>query len=169
MGGGSIFQMSYKYVFFDSFLWVLMAVMFCFMIAVDRIINYSKQSVKGNYCLTELMDKIQAELLMFGAVAISLFLFENILTGLDDTQHMQFEFVDIVCSFGACALLAIGGTLYCVFKHVTVRYQNLFEQTEDFHNLLLDDASHQPSEVFMVIVNTSLIGNVGARIDVDAN
>lgn len=150
--GGSIFEMSFKYIMQDTFTWLLMVMMFAFMIVVDRAINYAKRGAEGNYCMENLVDKIQAELLMFGAVAITLFLVQAIFSHpLDEMMHMQFEFVDILCSFGACALLFTGGSLFALFSHITLRYDHIMEETEEFHKLLLNDEEHQPSQAFLDI------------------
>merc|ERR1719160_1875694 len=62
--------------------------------------------------------------MMFGVVAISVFVFSQVASMTEHTHHL-FEFTDVLCSFGACFLILIGIVLF--------GFRRWFEWRQDSH------------------------------------
>merc|ERR1719473_1109827 len=79
---------------------------------------------QSNRCNKMFVDRIVSELMMFGVVAISVFVFTQ-LSSFPEHTHNLFEFTDVLCSFGACFLILVGIVLYCC--------RRCFEWNQDSH------------------------------------
>ena len=85
------------------------------------------------------MKRLNAELMMFGVVAITLFLLENSIE-LSHHMHMIFEFVDILCSAGACTLIMVGALVFGMLSHLRRHYSGLTVVKHNFYDTLKLDA-----------------------------
>lgn len=123
LAAGGIFSLPSKYIIDSPFLWCLMALMVVFMIIVDRLQMLADSWVDGEHSKKVFMERLNAEVQMFGIVAITLFLFQYAILELTDDQNKQFHYVDLMCSIGACTLILFGGGLMVFITRITRMYR----------------------------------------------
>merc|ERR1719387_402619 len=112
----SIFKMHAKDLHSPTF-WGTVTGMLAFTILVDRAQALAAWGAGNNRCNKMFLERVTSELMMFGVVAISVFLVSQTFT-FSETGHLIFEFVDILCSFAACALILMGGVLFLMRRFV---------------------------------------------------
>merc|ERR1712224_154830 len=93
------------------------------------------------------VERVVAELMMFGVVAISVFVFSQVASMGEHTHHL-FEFCDVLCSFGACFLILMGIVLF--------GFRRLFEWRQDSH-IPLD-----PAQVLTELENVSSLDELSS-------
>jgi len=133
-GGGvsahhSIFELSIADIDSPVF-WSCFTLMIVFTIIIDRLQargNYWADRNAGNLMIWR---RVNAELMMFGIVAISIFIFSNLVGTIPETTFLIVEFVDILCSCGCCALILIAGILLIMIRRMSQHYKE-YEQAED--------------------------------------
>mmetsp|Transcript_110757 Transcript_110757/g.336749 ORF Transcript_110757/g.336749 Transcript_110757/m.336749 type:complete len:529 (+) Transcript_110757:2-1588(+) len=132
-GGGSIFQLEFEVIADSTSFWLLCLTMIIFMIIIDRL-QWALEHWAGNdFCKRRFMERINAEMMMFGIVAITLFLFQYVFLKLDDKGNDQFHYVDLLCSIAACTLIFFGGCLMLFMQWMTRHYRNFGQKTIDQH------------------------------------
>jgi len=87
--------------------------MLVFTIIVDRIENYAAEKAEHSHNNKKFLSRVNAELMMFGTVGLFLFCMKNV-KDLPEDQDVLIEFVDILCSMGACGLIAMASVLLAV-------------------------------------------------------
>eukprot|EP00420_Gonyaulax_spinifera_P024031 CAMPEP_0197893416 /NCGR_PEP_ID=MMETSP1439-20131203/32742_1 /TAXON_ID=66791 /ORGANISM="Gonyaulax spinifera, Strain CCMP409" /LENGTH=543 /DNA_ID=CAMNT_0043513681 /DNA_START=45 /DNA_END=1676 /DNA_ORIENTATION=- len=130
-GGGSIFRLSFKTIADNEDFWWLMIGMSLFMIAVDRLSWLAEKWAAHDACKRRLIERINAEMMMFGIVAITLFIFQEVLLKLSDEGNDQFHFVDLMCSIGACTVIFCGGGLMFLLHRMTDKYRHFTSRDID--------------------------------------
>lgn len=93
--------------------WMIITGMLAFTIVIDRLQWLATEAAGTNRCNVMFLNRCIGELMMFGVVAISVFLFSQLSDMDEHTKHL-FEFVDLLCSFAACALILMGIVLFCL-------------------------------------------------------
>lgn len=124
-GGHSIFMMGLTELDCKDF-WLIVFCMLVFTIFIDRLQWYLTMKAEGNRCNKMFVDRVVGELMMFGVVAISVFIMTQLLHNhmAEHTEHL-FEFTDVLCSFGACFLILVGMVLFV--------FRTWFEFNQDSH------------------------------------
>jgi len=123
----SIFQMKFRQVNRLSF-WVIFSLMLIFTIIIDRLQAYAQDMVAQSHTEKMFLERINSELMMFGCVGLFMFIMENLVTHLPDDQAKLVEFVDILCSMGACNLIAEAFTLFAARSVFAKRWHKLEHQ-----------------------------------------
>jgi hypothetical protein len=72
-------------------------------------------------------------------VAISLFTVQNLMGSLPSSTFTKFEFVDILCSMGACSLIFIGVILYGSRRKMESVWMSYHDQSPHFHRQATKD------------------------------
>lgn len=129
-GGGkkSIFQLKIEDV--DNYMfWKILALMLVFTIGVDRLQAFLDYKTRDSESGKMLLKRVYGEFVMFGVVAISIFIGNNCVK-LESITFSQLEFVDILCSLACCSLIAIVATLFVAFKSINEKWLD-FEEGED--------------------------------------
>jgi hypothetical protein len=121
----SIFELPFKQVD-RSLFWIIFALMLVFTIVVDRGQAWAEAKSEQNPAEKMFLVRINAELMMFGTVGLLLFILGN-LRDLPHDEEVIVEFVDILCSMGACGLIAIAAILFIVRKMMQARWSVLEE------------------------------------------
>merc|ERR1719218_34716 len=89
---------------------------------------------------TMLLQRINAELMMFGIVGLGVFIGTNIVSDVPAEFFRVFEFTDILCSLGACGLIGIAAVLF-LLRRVMERRWTLLEQSIDATQDLIQGAT----------------------------
>lgn len=134
----SIFTLKFEELDSSKF-WIIMASMLVFTIGIDRAEYAAATASKTSAMEKEFLNRINAELMMFGCVGLALFIVNKVVELSEDT-HILIEFIDILCSLGAVGMIVIAAMLYCT------RYYN----DREWHRLegyQLDSASLRSSGV----------------------
>merc|ERR1719387_2993108 len=87
--------------------------------------------------------------MMFGCVAICLFIATNLFMHLSHEEHLFFEFTDIMVSMAACGLVVVGMILFMTLKWLEKTWTRLGLRAANFHQELksgLKDHSHLEEE-----------------------
>jgi len=129
-GGGkkSIFQLKIEDV--DNYMfWKILALSLVFTIGVDRLQAYADYKTRDSESGKMLLKRVYGEFVMFGVVAISIFIGNNCVA-LEQITFSQLEFVDILCSLACCSLIAIVASLFIAFKSVNDKWID-FEEGEE--------------------------------------
>lgn len=110
----------------DPAFWVIMAGMICFTIVVDRVEAFA--AMHARYSKTEQMflARVNSELMLFGCIGLSLFIFSNVFAEIPQHYYLLFEFADILCSLGACGMVLMALILY-LMRHRSERRWRAFE------------------------------------------
>lgn len=116
------FVLPFRLIIASDRLWFMMVGMIVFMCAVDRLQYLTTLWTDTDYCRKLFIDRVNAELVMFGIVSISLFLFESIIYQMQVNEMYQFHYTDLICSIGACTLIFYGGFLMAFISKVTRHY-----------------------------------------------
>jgi len=111
----SIFELSFSQLDRATF-WFVFACMLAFTIVVDRLDSKAAQLAANKYAEQMFLSRVHAELMMFGCVGLCLFGMSNT-TDLNHDQELIVEFVDILCSMGACGLIVMAGVLFAMRKY----------------------------------------------------
>eukprot|EP00928_Gymnodinium_smaydae_P078998 TRINITY_DN6302_c0_g1_i1.p1 TRINITY_DN6302_c0_g1~~TRINITY_DN6302_c0_g1_i1.p1 ORF type:complete len:539 (+),score=132.99 TRINITY_DN6302_c0_g1_i1:35-1618(+) len=138
-GGGetthhSVFKMKIGELDSELFWKLLMGMLLATALA-DRCVYFVNRAVAGNKTLERFVAKVYAELMMFGCVAIGLFVYTNLAGSMTDETHLLFEFSDILCSFGACGLILLAVTMFCICRGSSYRWASL--ETGEYHDPVL--------------------------------
>mmetsp|Transcript_36423 Transcript_36423/g.66723 ORF Transcript_36423/g.66723 Transcript_36423/m.66723 type:complete len:614 (+) Transcript_36423:107-1948(+) len=120
----SIFQMRFNQVNRLAF-WVIFSLMLVFTIAIDRLQAFAQTRVAHSSTEKMFLERINSELMMFGCVGLFMFVLENSVTHLPDDQAKLVEFVDILCSMGACNLIVEAFMLFLVRSLFAQRWHRL--------------------------------------------
>ena len=85
------------------------------------------------------VERVNIELMIFGIVAISLFIAVNCGLHLSHNTHLQFEFADIYCSMAACLLIFGGASLLSLLARISAAFKEYQKQIHTFHQVLAED------------------------------
>lgn len=132
-GHHSIFKLPFQDL--DSLLfWVIFSGMLLFTIIIDRCENSLTRLAANSKTETMLLQRINAELMMFGIVGLGVFIGTNIVSDIPAEFFRVFEFTDILCSLGACGLIGIASVLFILRRVMERRWTVLeasLEVTQD--------------------------------------
>lgn len=107
----NIFKLDYSEGITTQRLWMVLLGMVVLTMCVDRMQALCNQLASGDRCDEMFVTKMNAEVLLFGVVAICFFISKSYFTNLSLTVIIAIEFIDILCSLAACALIFAGGLL----------------------------------------------------------
>jgi hypothetical protein len=130
-GGGkkSVFALTVDEI--DSYLfWEIMGGMLVFTIIIDRSQAYVDYLVRDSESGQMLVNRIYGEFVMFGVVAITIFIGNN-LVKISDTRFAQLEYMDILCSLACCTLIVIVATLFSATTAYNKRFLHFELETID--------------------------------------
>mmetsp|Transcript_10980 Transcript_10980/g.19092 ORF Transcript_10980/g.19092 Transcript_10980/m.19092 type:complete len:603 (+) Transcript_10980:34-1842(+) len=136
----SIFQLRFKDVDKTSF-WLILVLMLLFTIVIDRLEAGACWISRKSTMESRFVNRLNAELMMFGCVGLTLFVI-NSLVEFNSDSHLLIEFIDILCSLGACGLLAIAALLF-VTRQLNDRGWQRLEEMYKLDNLSLRATSGQ--------------------------
>lgn len=119
--------------------WMIITGMLLFTILVDRCQWLATYYAGSSRCNQMFLSRVISELMMFGVVAISVFLFSQ-LSSVDSRTHLLFEFVDLLCSFAACFLILMGVILFVMRNLLEVRLNTWSQDDEGKARDLLKSA-----------------------------
>mmetsp|Transcript_137082 Transcript_137082/g.292786 ORF Transcript_137082/g.292786 Transcript_137082/m.292786 type:complete len:646 (+) Transcript_137082:180-2117(+) len=125
----SIFQLRFQVVNRTTF-WSIFCLMIIFTIVIDWLQTLAATHARNSKTEQLFISRINAELMMFGCVGLLMFVLENGLSHVPESQSILIEFVDILCSLGACNLIAIAAMLFHTGKRWKKHWQN-FECPRD--------------------------------------
>lgn len=138
----SIFKMPLVELDCEDF-WLIVFCMLVFTVFVDRLQWYITMKAQSNRCNRMFVDRVVAELMMFGVVAISVFVFSQVASMTEHTHHL-FEFTDVLCSFGACFLILMGIVLFGFRRWFEWKQGSAIEVLAEIDKLeSLNELSHQ--------------------------
>lgn len=112
-GGPSIFELEYYYVDTIDF-WIAFVGMIAFCVLVDRAQALLDHCAEGSPTNERFLQKVYSELLMFGVVAVTLFMVMQIWPDINPKAMTTITFIDVLCSMGACGLIGCAGVLSAV-------------------------------------------------------
>mmetsp|Transcript_79973 Transcript_79973/g.146297 ORF Transcript_79973/g.146297 Transcript_79973/m.146297 type:complete len:541 (-) Transcript_79973:176-1798(-) len=118
-GGGnqqSIFALSIKKIDSRNF-WLVISGMLLFTVLIDRGQYFLEYQAASSARAQALLSRMNSELVMFGVVAVALFVVTNLIE-MDEGLFLQVEYVDILCSL-TCILLM--GTISGYFLYFNTK------------------------------------------------
>jgi len=118
----SIFQLSVADIDSPTF-WRVFTLMIVFTIAIDRLQARGEYFAEQNVGNQMVWRRVNAELMMFGIVAISIFVFTNFMGSMSEHTYLTLEFVDILCSCGCCGLILVAGILLISVQSQSNNYE----------------------------------------------
>lgn len=127
-GGDPIFELKSTKLDKAQF-WIIFAGMVFYGLLIDRVQNYVQSKVEGNRCSKMIYDRTITEFMVFGIVAITIFIGTNVDPYLDKKYPYcvtHLTFADVLVSFAACSLIVLGG-LYSWMRHRTEEHLQGFE------------------------------------------
>lgn len=156
-GGGegehhSIFALTFTDGIDRPELWWLIVAMLVFTIFIDRAQWLTDRITKGDRCDEMFVQRMNAELMMFGVVAISLFTGQNLFGSVPGDLFILFEFTDIMCSLGACSLIAVGVVLYSMRRRMEKVWTMYGSMVQEFRDTAAEAGQkhvHLPDKGFM--------------------
>lgn len=101
---------------------------------------------------------------MFGVVAITLFI-STFIFHMSDITHLQFEFVDIICSVSACLLIFGGAGLIMALNTVEKKLRNFQLDLHDFLRNNKKDVGAKTLEFFVATADFRAHRNVPKDFD----
>jgi len=119
----SIFELSFAQLD-RKFFWLVFGGMLLFTIFVDQAENWAHRKAEERVSNQKFLTRVNAELMMFGCVGLFLFILGNV-TDLPHDEQLVLEFVDILCSMGACGLIAIAAVLFAARSWDSRNYKRL--------------------------------------------
>lgn len=127
--GNSLFALSYKYTIDNPWLWTFFVYLLMFMIVVDTCQRIALRFAGDDRCWLMFVNRCISELMMFGAVAISILLIDEVMKKtLEYVRKDQLHWADVFCSISACLLIFVG---YWAFRMVVMpkeHYRGLMEK-----------------------------------------
>jgi hypothetical protein len=145
----SIFKLPFQDL--DSLLfWGIFTGMLFFTIIIDRCENALARMAAKSKTETMLLQRVNAELMMFGIVGLGLFIGTNIFTDIPAEFFRVFEFTDILCSLGACGLIGIASVLFVLRRVMERRWTVLEQSIEGTQDLVLSANSINDSQKILV-------------------
>lgn len=145
----SIFRLPFQDL--DSLLfWSIFSGMLMFTIIIDRCENSLARMAAKSKTETMLLQRVNAELMMFGIVGLGLFIGTNIITDIPEKFFQVFEFTDILCSLGACGLIGIASVLFVLRRVMERRWTVLEQSLEATQDLVLGANSITDSQKILV-------------------
>jgi hypothetical protein len=100
----------------NSRFWCIVFAMILFCVAIDRLQAYCNYLVKDAPSSKLFVERMNAELLLFGVVAITIFAVENLFGTIPEEIHLLIEFADIMCSIGACSLILFAAVIFKILR-----------------------------------------------------
>ena len=121
----SLFSLPFKYTIDHPFTWMFFVYMLMFMIFVDTSQRISLRFAGEDRCFVMFVNRGISELMMFGAVAITLLLIdEGMARNLGSMNKDQLHWADVFCSVSAVLLIVVG---YWAFR-VVVKPKEYYER-----------------------------------------
>jgi len=130
-GGDPIFELKSKKLDNAQF-WILFAGMIFYGLLIDRIQFFTQRAVENNRCSKMIFDRVVTEFMVFGIVAITIFIGTNLDPNLDEkfpycVTHLTYA--DVLVSFAACSLIGLGALYAWMRNQISERLQG-FEGDE---------------------------------------
>lgn len=145
----SIFKLPFQDL--DSLLfWIIFSAMLLFTIVVDRCENTLSRMAAKSKTESMLLQRVNAELMMFGIVGLGVFIGTNIVSDIPADFFRVFEFTDILCSLGACGLIGIASVLFVLRRVMERRWTVLESSLESTQDLVLGANSITDSRKVLV-------------------
>merc|ERR1719261_707918 len=126
--------------------------MLLFTIIIDRCENSLTRLAANSKTETMLLQRINAELMMFGIVGLGVFIGTNIVSDIPAEFFQVFEFTDILCSLGACGLIGIASVLF-VLRRVMERRWTVLEQSLDVTQDLVNSHANSDTDSRKILVD----------------
>lgn len=110
--------------------WEIFTGMIIFTVIIDRAQALADHLAKDSEDHRMFLERVYAELMMFGIVAISIFIYSNV-SSISEHTHTLFEFVDILCSMGACSLIGIAACFFVMETFYSRRWEAMENSTDN--------------------------------------
>eukprot|EP00965_Chrysotila_dentata_P176878 5841700-Pleurochrysis_carterae.AAC.2 len=123
----SLFMLSYDDVTYNSDFWQIFVYLLLFVILVDTIGHISERFSEGDRVTEMFVRRLNAEVLMFGSIALVIFFLDQGIDPLyisDKTQKL-IKFADIVVSLSAIFLILVGCWAYVLLLRSRRHYHEL--------------------------------------------
>mmetsp|Transcript_86814 Transcript_86814/g.166007 ORF Transcript_86814/g.166007 Transcript_86814/m.166007 type:complete len:551 (+) Transcript_86814:60-1712(+) len=106
-GGESIFALDLDKI--DQKYWICFVGMICFCVLVDRGQAFLDHLAEDSHTNKEFLAKIYTEMLLFGTVAVTVFILTTAAPNLSPNALTLITLTDVLCSMGACSLICLAG------------------------------------------------------------
>lgn len=117
----SIFKLQFSELDKEVF-WLILLGMLVFTILLDRLEFFAAKKAENNMARQMYLNRLNAELMMFGVVATVVFINEQFWEPTAETAVL-FEFVVVFCSMGACGLFISGLVLFILHHWMERRWR----------------------------------------------
>lgn len=121
--------------------------MLAFSVVIDRLEAAAVWLASGRRSKQVFLERVNAEVMMFGFVGLGVFLFSQIKQ--PSSQHFEFfEFVDIFCSLSAVVIILMAVVLLMIQHRLEKKYVGLHASEEGNHR----DVQAQVQQVKLLIM-----------------
>lgn len=133
MRGGkkSIFKLQFQELDKETF-WLILIGMLVFTILVDRVECFAAKHAEHNMARQMYLNRLNAELMMFFLVSSVVFINEQFWEP-TAADAILFEFIAMLCSFGACGLFLSGMVLFIMHHWMESRWKYFGGQQQGSH------------------------------------
>ena len=132
----SLFALPFKYTVDHPLTWMFFVYMLMFMIAVDTGQRIALRLAGEDRCFVMFVNRGISELMMFGAVAISLlFIDEGMAKTLKYMNKDQLHWADVFCSVSAVLLIVVGYWAFRLIVKPKEYYEKLASNPSCAHSV----------------------------------
>lgn len=135
----SIFEMRFAEIDAPAF-WGIFFGMLVVTVLVDRLESFASEHARRSRAEQMFLDRCNSELAMFGIVGLSIFVIGTVSEEVNLRYAHLVEFVDIVCSMGACNVIGFAAILFCSRRSLEQRWRQMStarteQRRGDFHGM----------------------------------
>ena len=132
VSGRSLFAQSFKFTIDHPMLWTFFVYLLMFMIVVDTCQRIALRFAGDDRCWIMFVNRCISELMMFGAVAISILLVDEFMRKeMPYIRKDQIHWVDVFCSISACLLILVGYWAFVLVVRPREHYRQLMQRNDE--------------------------------------
>jgi len=135
----TLFQMPLEQSFYDPALWWFLIGLVVLTLTVDSLQRVSLRYAAGDRCLTSFVNRMVAELMLFGMAAVTIMtMYESTARALSSVVVDQLHWIDVYVSVSAILLIFVGMWVWFFVVRSKEYYDALMDSTVDITRRGLD-------------------------------
>ena len=132
MGSKGVFAVPLEKGLASAALWWMLLLLVGFMITVGMITRIADRAAEGNRCTEQFVARTIEEVMMFGAVAITLLMVSE-LADLSEEIILLIHFVDVLCTLAAAMLITVGCWSWLLIRWSRQHQRRMFKESFTGH------------------------------------
>lgn len=131
-GSKGVFAVPLEKGLASAALWWMLLLLVGFMITVGMITRIADRAAEGNRCTEQFVARTIEEVMMFGAVAITLLMVSE-LADLSEEIILLIHFVDVLCTLAAAMLITVGCWSWLLIRWSRQHQRRMFKESFTGH------------------------------------